>query len=303
MFVLIGLFGMFGYAGAEGGAPGPRSLQQAARRGPHLTDHGPGGPQPLRGSRLSPAHGGPPAVRLIRGDEPRADPWQPRGLILNVARRPRAGNRHEGGSGRGGRAAAGGPARLRVVQGENPKREGDPSEARKRPVQEESGQQVARVVIAAGGDGRGTSYRRSPSPTRFRADGSEVSFPSGRAIAPEADLVPAAGYEIDFPARQRPRSPQSAEGGRRRLAGGTSRWAPPRRVLERRRAEGRARRWRVRRRARRGWRPSGWVCRSCFTEARQPPWGLAKPPSWLAAPERVLPGVSDPGSRRRPPTS
>src|SRR4029079_11473457 len=61
---------------------------------------------------------------------------------------------------------------------------------------EESAQQVARVVIAAGGTA-GPVVPAIAVADALRAEGAEVSFLGTRERA-EADLVPAAGYEIDF---------------------------------------------------------------------------------------------------------
>src|SRR3954463_16241326 len=59
-----------------------------------------------------------------------------------------------------------------------------------------SAQQVARVVIAAGGTA-GHVVPAIAVADALRAEGAEVSFLGTRERA-EADLVPAAGYEIDF---------------------------------------------------------------------------------------------------------
>ena len=67
--------------GAAGRAPRPRPVQQAARGRTHLADHGPGGPQPVRGARARATHRSTAAIRLLWRDEPgddarggRADP-------------------------------------------------------------------------------------------------------------------------------------------------------------------------------------------------------------------------------------
>lgn len=64
------------------------------------------------------------------------------------------------------------------------------------PVLDESAQQVARVVIAAGGTA-GHVVPAIAVADALRAEGAEVSFLGTRERA-EADLVPAAGYEIDY---------------------------------------------------------------------------------------------------------
>src|SRR5262245_62793792 len=64
------------------------------------------------------------------------------------------------------------------------------------PVEGASGQQVARVVIAAGGTA-GHVVPAIAVADALRAEGSEVSFLGTRERA-EADLVPDAGYEIDY---------------------------------------------------------------------------------------------------------
>jgi cell division protein FtsW len=121
MFVLIGLFGMFGYAGLRAAhrardrfskllAAGLTSLilAQAA-----LNLFAVLGLAPLTGVPLPfVSYGGTSLVMTLASA----------GLILNVARRPaRAGASTRSGSGRaksGGRRTAGGPARLRVVEGQ-----------------------------------------------------------------------------------------------------------------------------------------------------------------------------------------
>src|SRR5215203_1127070 len=61
---------------------------------------------------------------------------------------------------------------------------------------EESALEVARVVIAAGGTA-GHVVPAIAVADALRAEGAEVSFLGTRERA-EADLVPAAGYEIDY---------------------------------------------------------------------------------------------------------
>ena len=116
MFVLIGLFGMFGYAGLRAAhrardrfskllAAGLTALimSQAA-----LNLFAVLGLAPLTGVPLPfVSYGGTSLILMLAAA----------GLILNVARRPAAQASGRRGSGRGGRATAGGPARLRVVQG------------------------------------------------------------------------------------------------------------------------------------------------------------------------------------------
>jgi cell division protein FtsW len=116
MFVLIGLFGMFGYAGLRAAhrardrfskllAAGLTSLilAQAA-----LNLFAVLGLAPLTGVPLPfVSYGGTSLVLTLAAA----------GLILNVARRPAAGASSRGSGSKRGRAAAGGPARLRVVEG------------------------------------------------------------------------------------------------------------------------------------------------------------------------------------------
>src|ERR687898_499698 len=64
------------------------------------------------------------------------------------------------------------------------------------PVVGESAQQVARVVIAAGGTA-GHVVPAIAVADALRAEGAEVTFLGTRDRA-KAELVPAAGYEIDF---------------------------------------------------------------------------------------------------------
>jgi cell division protein FtsW len=123
MFVLIGLFGMFGYAGLRAAhrardrfskllAAGLTALIMAQAA---LNLFAVLGLAPLTGVPLPfVSYGGTSLVMTLASA----------GLILNVARRPaaqRAARRGSGGAGRGSGAArspAGGPARLRVVDGE-----------------------------------------------------------------------------------------------------------------------------------------------------------------------------------------
>jgi cell division protein FtsW len=116
MFVLIGLFGMFGYAGLRAAhrardrfskllAAGLTALimSQAA-----LNLFAVLGLAPLTGVPLPfVSYGGTSLILTLAAA----------GLILNVASRPAAQASGRRGSGRGGRATAGGPARLRVVKG------------------------------------------------------------------------------------------------------------------------------------------------------------------------------------------
>ena len=122
MFVLIGLFGMFGYAGLRAAhrardrfskllAAGLTSLIMAQAA---LNLFAVLGLAPLTGVPLPfVSYGGTSLVMTLAAA----------GLILNVARRPaKAGASGRSGSGssrRGGRGRAGGPARLRVVEGED----------------------------------------------------------------------------------------------------------------------------------------------------------------------------------------
>ncbi len=116
MFVLIGLFGMFGYAGLRAAhrardrfskllAAGLTSLilAQAA-----LNLFAVLGLAPLTGVPLPfVSYGGTSLVLTLAAA----------GLILNVARRPAAQASSRGSASKRGRATAGGPARLRVVKG------------------------------------------------------------------------------------------------------------------------------------------------------------------------------------------
>ena len=122
MFVLIGLFGMFGYAGLRAAhrardrfskllAAGLTSLIMAQAA---LNLFAVLGLAPLTGVPLPfVSYGGTSLVMTLAAA----------GLILNVARRPaKAGASGRSGSAssrRGGRRRAGGPARLRVVEGED----------------------------------------------------------------------------------------------------------------------------------------------------------------------------------------
>jgi cell division protein FtsW len=115
MFVLIGLFGMFGYAGLRAAhrardrfskllAAGLTSLIMAQAA---LNLFAVLGLAPLTGVPLPfVSYGGSSLVLTLAAA----------GLILNVARRPAQASAR-GSRSRGGRATAGGPARLRVVEG------------------------------------------------------------------------------------------------------------------------------------------------------------------------------------------
>jgi cell division protein FtsW len=115
MFVLIGLFGMFGYAGLRAAhrardrfskllAAGLTSLIMAQAA---LNLFAVLGLAPLTGVPLPfVSYGGTSLVLTLAAA----------GLILNVARRPAQASARSG-SGRSGRAAAAGPARLRPVEG------------------------------------------------------------------------------------------------------------------------------------------------------------------------------------------
>src|SRR3954454_13264644 len=125
------------------------------------------------------------------------------------------------------------------------RRAGVPGAARPRPLRDcassragptpgESAQQVARVVIAAGGTA-GHVLPALAVADALQAEGAEVSFLGPRERA-EADLVPEAGYEIDFLRvsgldRRNPLKAVVAAGGAGRAVGAA------RRVLERRRAD------------------------------------------------------------------
>ena len=129
----------------------------------------------------------------------------------------------------------------------------------------------------------------------LRAEGAEVSFLGTRERA-EADLVPAAGYEIDYlrvsgldrrnPLKAARAAWRAGAGGGRRPAG--ARAAPSRRRAGRRRLRGRPGRAGGGQDgpaagAHRGGQPSG---------PRQPAAGAPRPAH--------LPRLPDPGSRRRP---
>ena len=152
------------------------------------------------------------------------------GLILNVAR--------------GGTARAG---KLRVVEGGRA-----PARGRSR----SSSAKSARVVVAAGGTA-GHVVPAMAVADELRASGAEVSFLGTRERI-EAELVPAAGYDIDFLKvrgidRRNPlRAAAAGARGARRGAGGAPR--DPARARRRRR-HGRRRLRRRPGRARRAERP------------------------------------------------
>src|SRR3954470_19444690 len=124
------------------------------------------------------------------------------------------------------RAAVPGVARPRPLR--------DCASSRAGPTPGESAQQVARVVIAAGGTA-GHVVPAIAVADALRAEGAEVSFLGTRERA-EADLVPAAGYEIDFLRvsgldRRNPRKAARAAWQAARAVPGA------RRLLERRKAD------------------------------------------------------------------
>ena len=148
MFVLIGLFGMFGYAGLRAAhrardrfskllAAGLTSLIMAQAA---LNLFAVLGLAPLTGVPLPfVSYGGTSLVLTLAAA----------GLILNVARSPAAGRgrRRAAARGRGGRGTAGGPARLRVVEGGHAK------------VPERSEEQPVRRKRAASGTSRDSGRR------------------------------------------------------------------------------------------------------------------------------------------------
>ena len=129
----------------------------------------------------------------------------------------------------------------------------------------------------------------------LRAEGAEVSFLGTRERA-EAELVPAAGYEIDFlrVSGLDRRNPLKAA----RAAGRPSaRWAPPADLLRAAARRGRAGRWRLRGGpGGAGGRPDGPAAGA--HRGRQPP-GPRQPPARPPRPAR-LPCIPDPGPGRRP---
>src|SRR3954453_9858029 len=124
------------------------------------------------------------------------------------------------------RAAVPGAARPRPLR--------DCASSRAGPTPGESAQQMARVVIAAGGTA-GHVVPAIAVADALRAEDTEGSFLGTRERA-EADFVPAAGYEIDFLrvsglARRNPLKAVRAAWQADRAVGGA------RRVLERRKAD------------------------------------------------------------------
>ena len=204
------------------------------------------------------------------------------GLILNVAR--------------GGTARAG---KLRVVEG------GRCSSPRKEPI--EQCQTAARVVVAAGGTA-GHVVPAMAVADELRASGAEVSFLGTRERI-EAELVPAAGYEIDF-IKVRGIDRRNPLRGRRRRARGARRGAAPPAGAARargRRGDGRRR---LRRRAGRARRGDDAAPRSSSprpTATSASPTGCSPAARRARLPRlpdrrargRPLPGHRPAGSRRR----
>ena len=109
------------------------------------------------------------------------------GLILNVARRPgRFGLGAPRSRRPGRRRGAGAAARCETARCRRCRRK----------VNSEGGQRAPSVVIAAGGTA-GHVVPALAVADALRAEGARVSFIGARDRA-EAELVPAAGYEIDF---------------------------------------------------------------------------------------------------------
>ena len=167
---VVGLFGMFGYAGLQVARRAKDRYAQAAGRRPHLADPRPGDDQPLRGDGAGAADRRAAALRLLRQQQPAGDP---------VRRRPDPQRRT-----RGDRRALANCASSRA--GATP-----PAEGVDRAVPD-----AVRVVVAAGGTA-GHVVPAMAVADELRAGGAEVTFLGTRERI-EAELVPAAGYEIDF---------------------------------------------------------------------------------------------------------
>ena len=143
--------------------------------------------------------------------------------------------------------AGGGSAHLRAVP------------ARPR-VTAASGRRPPRIVIAAGGTA-GHVVPAIAVADALRAEGAEVSFVGGERA--EAELVPAAGYELDRIARRGHQPLQPAEGGPRGARRRSPRSAPPAASSRRRRARRGAGRRRLRRRPGRARGGASSGSRSC----------------------------------------
>ena len=180
--MLVGLFGLFGYAGLRTAQRARDRYGEAARRGPHLADPGAGDRQPVRGARARPADGRAAAVRLLRQLQPPGDAGGDRAALEH---RPR-------GPGCRGRPAR--PRRCETAGGRRrPRANAQRRQARHR---KERFAAVPRVVIAAGGTA-GHVVPALAVADALRDRGAEVSFLGARGRL-EAELVPAAGYEIDL---------------------------------------------------------------------------------------------------------
>ena len=175
---VVGLFAMFGYAGLQVAEKSQGQLRQAARRRPHLADPGPGDDQPLRRDGAGAADRRAAALRLLRQQQPDDDPVRGR---ADPQRRPRRDGR---------RRAVRSPSRWQTAR----RRGRAIARARKEPNR--AVPRAPRVVVAAGGTA-GHVVPAMAVAAELRASGAEVSFLGTRERI-EAELVPAAGYEIDF---------------------------------------------------------------------------------------------------------
>ena len=167
---VVGLFALFGYAGLQVAKKAKDNYGKLLVAGPHLADPRPGDDQPLRGDGPGAADRRAAALRLLRQQQPAGDALRGRADPQRRPRRDRRALANCASSMAGARPPAKGVDRA------VPKRR--------------------RVVVAAGGTA-GHVVPAMAVADELRASGAEVSFLGTRERI-EAELVPAAGYEIDF---------------------------------------------------------------------------------------------------------
>ena len=187
MVVLIGLFGMFGYAGLRAAHRARDRYSKLLAAGLTSLILAQAALNLFAVLGLAPLTGVPLPFVSLRRDEPGDDARRRR---ADPERRPPARSRERRGTKRLAQLAQ----RRQTPHGRGALRDCAWSRAERTPGG--SAQPMARVVIAAGGTA-GHVVPAIAVADALRAEGAEVSFLGTRERA-EAELVPAAGYEIDF---------------------------------------------------------------------------------------------------------